>query len=91
MLERTLCIIRPNAIHHLEGIILFLNENVGLVISTTKMLLSQTQMKKLYEDHKNELFFQDLIREMTSGPAVVCIIQGNNCIKRLRLLLGNKK
>ena len=88
--ERTLSIIKPDAVknNHI-GAILSRFENAKLTIIATKMVhLSQQEAETFYAIHKDRPFFQDLVDFMTSGPAVISVLEGENAIERQRTLMG---
>ncbi len=90
MLERTLCIIKPDAVErNLIGEILKRIEDSGLKIRGLKMLyLSKKQAEGFYEVHKEKPFFDSLTHYMSSGPIVVAVLEGEGAIKKYRELMG---
>lgn len=89
--EQTLTIIKPDAVaKNYIGKILSLIEENNLTIVATKMIsLSVTEAKTLYVEHKERDFYASLLEYMTSGPIVICLLEGENTIARLRELMGN--
>ena len=90
MLERTLAIIKPDAVaDNAAGKILALIEEGGLCIIAAKMVhLSENKAKELYAEHEGQPFYQPLLKFMTSGPVMVQILQGENAVSVLRRLMG---
>lgn len=90
MVERTLCIIKPDAVErNLIGKILEMIEGADLKIRALKMLhLSKKQAEGFYEVHKEKPFFDSLTNYMSSGPIVVAVLEGEDAIKRYRELMG---
>jgi len=90
MVERTLCIIKPDAVErNLIGKILQMIEGAGLKIKALKMLhLNKKQAEGFYEVHKEKSFFDSLTDYMSSGPIVVAVLEGEDAIKRYRELMG---
>lgn len=88
--ERTLSIIKPDAVHaNLIGKIQAQIEEVGLSIVAVKMTrLSRQQAGEFYEVHKGKPFYEPLIDFMTSGPAVVQVLEGEDAIKKYRKVMG---
>ena len=89
-LERTLSIIKPDAVHkNLVGKILSRFEDNGLKIVATKMMhLSVDQAGKFYEVHRERPFFKDLVTYMTEGPVVVSALEGQDAVALNRKLMG---
>lgn len=89
-IEHTLSIIKPDAvIKNIIGTIINRFERTGLIIIGIKMLqLSRTQAEEFYIEHKNKLFFANLINFMISGPILVQVLEGENAIRRNREIMG---
>jgi nucleoside-diphosphate kinase len=90
-LERTLCIVKPDATAKpgAVGEILKRIEQAGLRILGVKMIrLSEEQARGFYAVHKARPFYGDLVRFMTSGPVVPAVLEGENAIARWRELMG---
>jgi nucleoside-diphosphate kinase len=90
MTERTLAIVKPDAVAAgNSGEILRRIEAEGLRPVAIKMLrLSPEDAEGFYAIHKERPFFADLVSFMTSGPVVVCVLEGDNAIARWRDLMG---
>ncbi len=90
MAERTLSIIKPNAVaRNYTGGILKMIQDAGLEIKALKMLqLTREQAEAFYAVHKERPFFDSLTSFMTSGPVVVSVLEGDNAIVRYRELMG---
>ncbi|AKC60682.1 nucleoside-diphosphate kinase [Blochmannia endosymbiont of Camponotus (Colobopsis) obliquus] len=89
--ERTLSIIKPNAIvKNVVGAIISRLESHGFVIIAFKMLrLTPKQVEGFYFEHKEKLFFNNLVNFMTSERLVVQVLEGENIINRNRQVMGN--
>ena len=90
-LERTLCIVKPDATAKAGAVgeILRRVEQAGLRIVGVKMLrLTEEQARGFYAVHKARPFYGDLVRFMTSGPIVPAVLEGENAIARWRELMG---
>ncbi|MFO7595313.1 MAG: nucleoside-diphosphate kinase [Desulfocurvibacter africanus] len=90
MAERTLCIIKPDAVErNLTGAVLKMIQESGLKVVGMKMLqMSEQQAGGFYAVHKTRPFFEDLCRFMCSGPIVVAVLEADNAVKRYRDLMG---
>lgn len=90
MAERTLCIIKPDAIErNLTGAILKMIEEAGLkIVALKKLQMTQEQAGGFYAVHKERPFFEDLCKFMCSGPIVTAVLEGDNAVKRYRDLMG---
>ncbi len=89
-MERTLCIIKPDAVSRdLIGSILTRTENDGLRPTAMRMLWLETrEAEGFYAVHRERPFFQTLVKFMTSGPVVVSVLEGKDAIARYRKLMG---
>ena len=90
MSERTLAIIKPDAVKkHAIGDIINRYEKAGLRPVAMKLLhLSKAMAEGFYAVHKTRPFFDSLCMFMSSGPAVVLVLQGENAIKKNREIMG---
>ncbi len=89
-LERTLSIIKPDAIaKNVIGKIYSRFETNGLKLIAARMLqLSRAEAEGFYAVHKGRPFFNDLVKFMISGPVMVQVIEGEDAIARNRELMG---
>ena len=88
--ERTLAIIKPDAIEHGQiGAIIAMIEKSGLSIVAMRSLhLSRPQAEGFYAIHKGRPFYPGLVNFMTRGPVVIMCLQGEDAIQRYRELMG---
>ena len=89
-IERTFGIVKPDAVaKNAIGGVVGMVENGGLkVIGLRLVRLAEAQARAFYAVHKDRPFFNDLVKFMTSGPAVVMAIEGENAIARYREIMG---
>src|SRR5499427_2905535 len=90
MTERTLAIIKPDAVErHLTGKILQRIEDAGFQIRAMKRVhLSGKDAEGFYAVHRERPFFSSLTAFMSSGPAVVMVLEAADAIKKWRTLMG---
>ncbi|MCP9471224.1 MAG: nucleoside-diphosphate kinase [Nitrospira sp.] len=90
MPERTLAIVKPDAVRkNVIGDIINRYEKAGLTPVAMKMIhMSKPVAEGFYAVHKARPFFDSLCTFMSSGPAVVLVLQGDNAIKKNRELMG---
>jgi len=90
MSERTLAIIKPDAVKkHVMGDIIDRYEKAGLrPVAIRMMVMSKAVAQGFYAVHKSRPFFDSLCSFMSSGPAVVVVLEGENAIKKNRQLMG---
>ena len=90
-MERTLLIIKPDAVERkLIGEIIQRIERKGLEIKALKMEnITLEKAEKHYEIHKGKEFYNGLIEFITSGPVVLMVVEGVNCIQIVRHMAGS--
>ena len=90
MTERTLAIIKPDAVErHLAGTIIQRIEGEGFQIRAMRRLhLSKAQAEGFYAVHRERPFFASLTEFMSSGPVIVLVIDAPDAIKKWRTLMG---
>jgi nucleoside-diphosphate kinase len=89
-LERTLSIIKPNAVEDGHaGAILARFEAEGFRVVAMKMVhLSRPQAEGFYAVHKERPFFNDLVAFMTRSKVVVIALEREDAIKKYREVIG---
>lgn len=90
MIERTLSIVKPDAVErNLQGAILKMIQDAGLKVVAMKMLhLSKTQAQGFYAVHRDRPFFDSLTDFMSSGPVLVSVLEGKDAIATYRAVMG---
>ena len=89
-MQRTLAIVKPDGVARgIIGEVIKRLESSGFKIVAMKMMhLTKKQAEGFYAVHKGKPFFESLTDFMSSGPAVVMILEGENVISRYRELMG---
>lgn len=90
MIERTLAIIKPDAVEkRVIGDVIKRYEAAGLHPVVMKMMhLSKSIAEGFYAVHRERPFFHDLTLFMSSGPSVLLVLEGENAIQANRDLMG---
>ncbi len=89
-IERTFGIVKPDAVGKsaIGGVIDTIEKGGLKIVGLRLVRLSEPQARAFYAVHKERPFFNDLVKFMTSGPAVVMAIEGENAIARYREVMG---
>jgi len=89
-MERTLSIIKPDGVARgVTGEVIKRLEASGFKIAALKMLqMTKKQAEGFYAVHRERPFFDSVTDFMSSGPAVVMILEGENVIAKYRELMG---
>ena len=90
MAQRTLCIVKPDAMRRrVLGKILAMIETGGLTpVAGRIMQLAPADAERFYAVHRERTFFPDLVRFMSSGPVFVAVLEADDAIARWRQLMG---
>jgi nucleoside-diphosphate kinase len=90
MVERTLLIIKPDAIEKnlTDEILRRIEEKGYQIIDKKERRLTRKQAESFYAVHKDQYFFNKLINYITSGPCIPAIVEGENAIRGIRELVG---
>jgi len=88
--QRTYAMIKPDAVKagKVDEMQALLKSAGFKIIKQKKVKLSQEQAKEFYSEHKARPFFGGLVEFMTSGDAVLMILQKDNAIKAWREFMG---
>ena len=90
MIEKTLAIIKPDAVKkRIVGKIIQRIEDEGFAIARLKLVnLTLDEAKGFYAVHKEKKFFASLTEFMSSGPIVVMVLEAENAIGLWREVMG---
>ena len=89
MTERTFAIIKPDAVERrVAGKIIQRIEDEGFQIRAMKRIrLSTREAEGFYAVHQGKGFFGSLTTFMSSGPAIVLVLEAQDAIKKWRTLM----
>ena len=90
MSEKTLCIIKPDAVQNnfVEEINKMIQQKGISILKSVKTNITTEIARKFYAEHSEKPFFNELVNFITSGPSVVQVLQGEACISNYRDLMG---
>ena len=88
--QRTLTIIKPDAVAggHVGDIIKVLEANNFIIVAARLVNLSKKEAEGFYAVHRGKAFFESLTTFMSSGRALVMVLEGESVIARLREVMG---
>ncbi|MBL0699430.1 MAG: nucleoside-diphosphate kinase [Desulfosarcina sp.] len=88
--EQSLSIIKPDGVSRklIGQVIKRLEENDINIIAIKMIHMSMQEAQGFYAVHKERPFFNSLTDFMSSGPAVVMVLEGEDVIAKYRKLMG---
>jgi nucleoside-diphosphate kinase len=88
--ERTFSILKPDATRrNLTGKINAKIEEAGLrIVAQKRVRMTRGQAEIFYAVHKERPFFGELVEQMTGGPVVVQVLEGESAIQKYREVMG---
>ena len=91
MREKSYFMIKPDGVARgLTDEIIKRVEDAGLKVEARKELsVTPEQAADLYSPHLGKTFYPGLIKFITSGPVLACLVSGESAISRLRALMGD--
>jgi nucleoside-diphosphate kinase len=89
-IERTLTIIKPDAVAagHIGDIIKIFEASQFKIVAARLVNLGKKEAEGFYAVHRTKGFFESLTSFMSSGSALVIVLEGENAILRLREVMG---
>ena len=90
MTDRTLMIIKPDAVshNHVGEILKRVEENGFRIVELQMMKLTRAQAAEFYAIHKGKPFYGGLMDFMTSGPTIPLVLEKANAVALLREVVG---
>ncbi len=88
--ERTLCIIKPDAVEKKKaGAILSMLEDEGFsILACKRMHLTRPVAEGFYAVHKARPFFGELVQFMTRSPVFVAVLERDDAVAQYRKVMG---
>lgn len=92
-MERTFVMLKPETVRRrLMGEIITRIERKDFKIKAMKMMqLDEPLIREHYSHIADKPFFGDILKNMTSGPVVAMIVEGEDVVKGIRNLMGATK
>ncbi|MEN8244151.1 MAG: nucleoside-diphosphate kinase [Thermodesulfobacteriota bacterium] len=89
-MERTLSIIKPDGVKRgvIGEVVKRLEESQINIVAMKMIYMNKKQAEGFYDVHKERPFFGSLTDFMSSGPAVVMVLEGEGVIAKYRKLMG---
>lgn len=90
-MEQTFAMLKPDAVQQQHvGAILNICQQHGFAIVALRMkTLSHELAQALYQEHVGRSYFDRLMAFSTSGPVIVCALEGFRAVERFRHLVGH--
>ncbi|XP_076595607.1 nucleoside diphosphate kinase homolog 5 [Chaetodon auriga] len=86
--ERTLALIKPDAIHKAEEIEDVILKSGFIILQKRKLQLSPEQCSDFYADQYGKLFFPSLTAFMSSGPIIAMTLARDNALAHWKSIIG---
>ena len=82
--------VKPDGVkRYLSNLILSKMMESGFkVLARKRIVMTTEQARQLYSVHEGKPFYEGLIKFITSGPAILTVLEGENAIERIREMMG---
>jgi len=89
-MERTLSIIKPDGVSRgfIGEVIKRFEKNEIKIVAMKMLHMTKKQAEGFYAVHQGKPFYESLTDFMSSGPAVVMVLEGEGVISKNRELMG---
>jgi nucleoside diphosphate kinase len=92
VIQRTVAIVRPSAFAKHKDAILKRIKDSGFQIAFHKTAtFDRAHAEEFYAEQRDKPFYEELVKEMTSGPMLVLCLVKENAIQAWRDMLGPKE
>jgi nucleoside-diphosphate kinase len=93
LVEQTLIVVKPDGFRRqLTGRILARFEEKGFEIKNLRSFnFTIEKAQEFYALHRDKAFFNDLVKFISSGLVIACVLEGANAINSVRLMIGATK
>lgn len=90
MIEKTLAIIKPDAVERNleEKIKSFYTDKNLKIVNSKKVKISKDEACEFYKVHQTKPFYNDLCNFLASGPIIVMILEADNAVAYNREIMG---
>ncbi len=90
-IQRTLTILKPDAVSagRAGDIIKLFEVNCFRIVAASLVRLTRAEAEGFYAIHRAKPFFASLTEFMSSGPALVMVLERENAVSELRRIMGS--
>jgi nucleoside diphosphate kinase/adenylate kinase family enzyme len=88
VIERTLALVKPDAIAHLDEVRAVLKLHQFTVIIEEELCISKHRAEELYAAEKSKSWFDSLTQFMSSGPVVALVLAKPGAVKAWQSVIG---
>uniref|UniRef100_A0A8D1RI03 Thioredoxin domain-containing protein n=1 Tax=Sus scrofa TaxID=9823 RepID=A0A8D1RI03_PIG len=88
-LEKILALLRPDLFHEKKEDVLNIIQDEGFkIMMQRQIVLSEEEAQTLCKEYENKDYFENLIKNMTSGPSLALVLLRDNCLMHWKQLIG---
>jgi Nucleoside diphosphate kinase len=88
-IEKTLIVIKPDAVRGSDSDVVSRFEDVGMKIMGMKMVRRGSAARGHYSEHVDKEFYDRLVEYMKQGPVVAMALEGVNAVENCRKIIGD--
>ncbi|MDD4611064.1 MAG: nucleoside-diphosphate kinase [Patescibacteria group bacterium] len=88
-MDRTLVMIKPdaNVTKIFLNILMIYLANFKIVLAKI-VQMDKAMAEEFYKEHTERPFFKELVQQMTSGPTIILVLEGEDVVNRVRKING---
>lgn len=86
--ERTLALIKPDAVHKSDEIEEIILQHGFTILQKRRVHMTPEQTSDFYAEHYGKMFFPSLVAYMSSGPTLAIVLAKQSAITYWRQLIG---